>query len=702
MTLRLAFATGLAFALCGSARADTVKAQSLDPALVDVKDSPAAPALAGLRSTLSPSSSSESVQKNVAEIVPDDSAVRYYASRNETVRVNAEIGRLKRLYPGWQPPKDLYDAPTTGVEDEAELWSLFSADRVDELNAAISARKAAERGWQPSADLQQKIVRKTIRLKIADYLKQGRWLDIVNYAHSIELSADAEVDVLWTTAEAFARTKQNDEAVRLYKIVLTNDKSPAERIATIQKAMANLRMADVEPLIAMGSPAIGGGTEFASIAIDITRARISAYLHSEREQNVPEADMRAFQEFAHSATDPNQAGLVGWYSYAHHDYNAALEWFKLSISRGGDAMIAHGLAHSLRALGYNREVEEVAYAWRQPLINNAVLFIDILETDLTREIPPFIEPERLARYAAETLRLASGEGAQALAWYSYNTCQFETALAWFQRADAWRPKEATTYGYALTLRRLRMRKQFFEVVNRYDGLFPKVIALIYPDDAYHPPTLCDRQPALHSAQVTTADGVPVPRPASFQTGDVAALSEMDIKNRAKFSLASHADRMPSISLAEFPVAVDAQNALRFASLAANSPLLQSGAPLVGDFVHETMPLDEPVVARRVPGVGPMPYERYGYALLTAYNGQKTASAPHSAAYAPAGTLWSRQMADVGESPIALQFPFGTAAAFPAANQPVPTPLERTGAVGSKSPEATGPDAYLANSQLRGN
>jgi hypothetical protein len=717
LNARLALVVGLALALCGYARADTdaMSHQSAEPGRADALNSLAPPRSkeAEFRAAPTPVLPPDGQQKTATEITPDDSAVRYYASRNETVRVNAEIGRLKRLYPGWQPPKALYDAPTSSVEDEAQLWSLFSADRMDELNAAISARKASEHGWQPSADLQQKILRKTTRLKISEYLKQDRWQEIVDYVHAVDLSVDAEVDVLWAVAEAFARTKQTAESRRLYGVILTNDKSPAERISTIQKAMANLRMADVEPLIAMGAQANGGSSEFAPIMIDITRARISAYLHSEREQDIPDTDMRAFQDFARAAPDANQAGLVGWYNYAHRNYGAALEWFKLSISRGGDAMVAHGLAHSLRALGYNREVEEVAYAWRQPLINNAVLFIDILETDLTREIPPFIEPERLSRYADETLRLSSGEGAQALAWYSYNTCQFETALAWFERADAWHPKEATTYGYALTLRRLRMRKRFFEVVNRYDGLFPKVVGLIFPDNTYHPPTPCDRQPAVHSAQVTTADGVPIPQPASFQPTDIAALSEMDVKSRTKFALASRTDRMPSISHSDFPVAVDSQNALRFPTFAGNSALVESSESSASALLNETAALDEPLVARRVPGVGPMPYERYGYSLLAAYNGQKSASAPHSALYAPAGTLWSRQMAEAGTSPIALQFPTAGVAIpsssiiqlpatdallriGPAAEQ------EPAGIIATKPTASTGPSANLTNSQLRGN
>src|SRR5262249_43766361 len=151
------------------------------------------------------------------------------------------------------------------------------------------------------------------------------------------------------------------------------------------------------------------------------------------------------------------------------------DWFKLAIVRGGTAMVAHGLAQSLLRRGQLLESEEVAYAWRNSIANNSIFFTDILETRLTAEIPPQIASERLARYARETIETQSGEGAQGLAWYSYNWCQYDKALEWFERAVAWHPKEATVYGYALALRRLKRSREFIEIVNRYDGLFPMVV-----------------------------------------------------------------------------------------------------------------------------------------------------------------------------------------------------------------------------------
>ena len=111
-------------------------------------------------------------------------------------------------------------------------------------------------------------------------------------------------------------------------------------------------------------------------------------------------------------------------------------------------MTAHGLALTMLKLGSRRDAEEVAYTWREQLANNMILFIDILETDLTKEVPPFVEPERLARYAQVTLKTQSGEGAQGLAWYAYNSCQFETA----HRMVCTRRRLVSEGGHGLRLR----------------------------------------------------------------------------------------------------------------------------------------------------------------------------------------------------------------------------------------------------------
>ena len=111
---------------------------------------------------------------------PDETALRYYAGLNQKMRVNAEAARLKKLYPHWRPPEDLYEPVPASGEDEQGLWDLFGADKIDELRVAISERERAEPGWKPSAELAKKIESKALRLRILALWKEGRLDDVLN------------------------------------------------------------------------------------------------------------------------------------------------------------------------------------------------------------------------------------------------------------------------------------------------------------------------------------------------------------------------------------------------------------------------------------------------------------------------------------------------------------------------------------------
>ncbi|HEY8578525.1 MAG TPA: hypothetical protein VIL72_01465 [Beijerinckiaceae bacterium] len=592
---------------------------------------------------------------------PDETALRYYAAQGQTARVAAETARLQRLHPEWRPPDNLYEPQDAGAEDEQTLWDLFGADRLDELKTLIAQRQRHEPGWKPSPEFTEKFNRKLMRQRLLTLWKEGRLRDIVDVVRADGYGgAESDVDLRWTLAEVHARMKQTSEAIGIYQSILASSREQAERVATIQKAMDVLRISDVEPLIAQGRPG-----EFAALATDITRARISAYLHDERVEPIPAQEFKAFEAYARGVSDANQAGLVAWHHYKARDHRAALDWFKLALERGGDAMVAHGLAHTLRELGMSREAEEVAYAWREPLINNAILYVDLMERELTRAIPRPIEPERLARYAQVTMDLASGEGAQALGWYAFNTCQYEAAHAWFMRAVAWYPKEATVVGLALAARRLKRSKELFELANPYDGLFPKLIELLFPDTTPKPPGACEvlanRQTARGGVAAVTAPtwtppGAPDassarhrgwsagPSPILLTRPPVAPAAAASWRQPA-WTQPQVVDPLPKFGKDEFPTAVDPDNPLRFASTgklfgppAASAAQGAALTPFAGDPWRQRPPL----VARRTPGVGPMPYERWGFSLLPSPSGAQTADTPHSAQTAPAGTMWASE------------------------------------------------------------
>jgi tetratricopeptide (TPR) repeat protein len=335
--------------------------------------------------------------------------------------------------------------------------------------------------------------------------------------------------------------------------------------------------------------------------------------------------LSVFETFARGASDASQPGLVAWYRYKTKAFDPALEWFRLALEKGGDATVAHGLAHTLRSLNRTRETEDVAYAWRNHLINNAILFIDILERDLTKPAPPPIETARLQRYAQVTLELTSGEGAQGLGWYAYNTCQFEAAYEWFQRAVAWSPKEATVYGLLMAAERTGKRERIVDIANRYDGMFPKVVEYVFPDGKWRPPTPCD---------IIKND----------PTGKLHLLERAQAQaaqQQAGWQFEANAPRAMARPRAAFPKAVSPENPLRAAS---NGALTQNAAE------SDRAPApNAPLVARRVLGAGAMPYEEFGFSLLPAIDGSTIAKGAHNAQTAGAGTIWATEQVEDARS-----------------------------------------------------
>ncbi|PIU04438.1 MAG: hypothetical protein COT28_04190 [Methylobacterium sp. CG08_land_8_20_14_0_20_71_15] len=572
----------------------------------------------------------------------DESALRYYASQKQTARMKAEIARLKRLYPGWTEPPDL-DSLQPSPPEEAPLWDLFTAGRFADLRAAIALRRSVDPAWQPSEELARKLRRAEFR----DSIRKASTPDEVVALYRADAGALDPVDVesLWTIADALAASGASEDAFTLYKSVLDGGADAGARLATIQKAMGHLRMDQAERLIAMGRRDAEGGSEFDAIRLDVTRARIAAFLHDEPAETPTLSDLTAFQAYARKVGEPSQTGLLGWYAYKRRQFREALEWFKLAIAKGGDAMVAHGLAHTLRELNMLREAEEVAYAWRDRFVGNELLFIDILERKLTLANPPFIEPARIDRYAKVVIATNSGEGAQGLAWYAYNSCQFDSALEWFQRAVAWLPGESTVFGYALTLQRLKRQRPYLETVNRSDGLFPKVVDLLFREGGGGPPLPCEAQ--------TQAQ----PQAAAPPRGQTPSAVRPDARAEAQASYGRvprpdaatgvQGAAPPAVQRNEFPLAVPMENPLRYPPASVQRALAEP-VP-AGAYAREPATSPAPLVARRAPGAGAMPYERFGYALLPGYNGLDK---PETLPLPAQGTLWQEQQAERGRGPSA--------------------------------------------------
>ena len=198
---------------------------------------------------------------------------------------------------------------------------------------------------------------------------------------------------------------------------------------------------------------------------------------------VPLERLSRHASFFTAARSANGAQAMGWYRIAHKEWAQAAEWFKSSIDWSkdgkGDVKMAEGYAIALQNLGRFEEAERIVAAFADKVTAMRGLFVDIAASRLTATTPPpAVSTEQLKRYATAIVATQSANGAQALAWYSYNIGQYQPAAAWFDKAMSWQQSETSAVGLALTYRRLNNAQDFTHIINLYRGVYPKVAEIV--------------------------------------------------------------------------------------------------------------------------------------------------------------------------------------------------------------------------------
>ena len=434
----------------------------------------------------------------------DTTALRYYASRHETARAEAELRRLRTLHPGWQPPTDPAAPDAAGApSDEQALWDLFGADKLDDLASELARRRAADPTWEPPAGLADKLNLKLARRDLIAASDRKDYAAVLGVTVKTPAVVDAaDLDVAWRVADAHARTGKTGESLAIDRAILGNNQDPAVRLATLRMALASLPAAEVKTLMSLGKTGPDGRSEFDPVALDLVRQHVGTLLQSSTPGDLPAEDL---DRLAASARLPDHAGdaaLLGWLNLKRKDWKAANEWFRVALAvspaPGGakpeDARVAQGAVQALRELGRSVDAENLAYAWRDADPAMMLVYLDAVEPDLTRPQPIPIDTGRLKRFSDVVSAQQSGDGAQALGWYAYNVGQWATARAWFERALAWRPRETTALGLGLSLQRLGDRAALDGFVSRNIAAFPALASLGKPERGQSGPTVSDAPP----------------------------------------------------------------------------------------------------------------------------------------------------------------------------------------------------------------
>ncbi|MGO6668444.1 cellulose synthase [Rhizobium ruizarguesonis] len=462
-----------------------------------------------------------------AQPAVDESALRYFASRGDKVRLQAEISRLQALYPNWVPPADPLAVPQNGDKQLEAMWQLYSDGRYAELRKAVADRQAADAGWQPPADLLDRLDVAEARARLVNASDLKQYATVVDIAAATpSLLTCSEVDVLWRVAEAFIQTERAQRGQDAYTYILKNCANPAERQATVEKASTLLAYQPMQALLTLERPAPDGSKEFDAIRDNLTR-RFMAEGNDDPKLVIAPDYIARLEKLAETGGLASDALLLGWYQLRRNNDADAEKWFRAARAKQDSAAASQGLALALIARKAPEEAEDVMFRWRADSGDATSTYLAATANLMALQPPADLAEDVLHRIATEVIARKYVPTAQQFGWYARSLNQFQTAARWFETALAWKPDdEPSAYGLVITREQLSDRKAVLDLQRAWAGRSSRITNLedtssLIPNAVTPPPekgTLAAQQPAAQPTQNPPTEPLPAERRITLQPG----------------------------------------------------------------------------------------------------------------------------------------------------------------------------------------
>ncbi|MGO7801417.1 cellulose synthase [Rhizobium ruizarguesonis] len=462
-----------------------------------------------------------------AQPAVDESALRYFASRGDKVRLQAEISRLQALYPNWVPPADPLAVPQNGDKQLEAMWQLYSDGRYAELRKAVADRQAADAGWQPPADLLDRLDVAEARARLVNASDLKQYATVVDIAAATpSLLTCSEVNVLWRVAEAFIQTERAQRGQDAYTYILKNCANPAERQATVEKASTLLAYQPMQALLTLERPAADGSKEFDAIRDNLTR-RFMAEGNDDPKLVIAPGYIARLEKLAETGGLASDALLLGWYQLRRNNDADAEKWFRAARAKQDSAAASQGLALALIARKAPEEAEDVMFRWRADSEDATSTYLAATANLMALQSPADLAEDVLHRIATEVIARKYVPTAQQFGWYARSLNQFQTAARWFETALAWKPDdEPSAYGLVITREQLSDRKAVLDLQRAWAGRSSRITNLedtssLIPNAVTPPPekgTLAAQQPAAQPTQNPPTEPLPAERRITLQPG----------------------------------------------------------------------------------------------------------------------------------------------------------------------------------------
>jgi len=408
----------------------------------------------------------------------DESALRYFAAQGDKARLEAEIARLRALYPNWQPPADPLAIPENKDSSLEAMWKLYSEGKFEELREAIASRQTAEPNWKVPEDLIERLAVAEARQKLVAASNRGQYDIVVDIgAVTPSLLTCGDVDVLWRVAEAFAKTERPSRASDAYAYILDNCSNESERRATVMKALDLLDHDAVQALLAHERKLADGTGEFEALRDDIARRFVGEGGKNDR-LVVDPAYLERLSALASKDGKPEDALLLGWYYIKRKDYPKAQPFFRMAYDKQDTAEAAQGLALTLIEDKNPEEAESVMYKWRNVSDEARNTYFAATENLLALKPAPVLAPDVLSRIARAVLDAHEPGTAQQFGWYALTFDQPRTAAQWFTKALQWKADyEPAAYGLAVARLRLEDLDGVAQIQKQWAGRSERIATL---------------------------------------------------------------------------------------------------------------------------------------------------------------------------------------------------------------------------------
>ncbi|WP_052699664.1 tetratricopeptide repeat protein [Martelella endophytica] len=388
----------------------------------------------------------------------DESALRYFAQQGDLQRLQAEISRLRSLYPNWTPPANPLAVEDGTDEQLNTMWEDYAQGNYQEVRQLIQQRQQEEPDWKPPADLLNRLHIAETRVKLLQAADDGNYAQVIDLASQApSLLTCAEINLLWQVGEAFAKTDKLSRAMDDYTYILKNCDNPQERLATMQKALEFMPFDDMKTLLSYERTNDAGQPEFQEIRDTLLRDRFAEAGDDKTIVIAPE-DLARMEQIANESKDPDDSQLLAWYFLIRDSENAAEEWFRKARDEGDSATISQGLA--LILIGQDRpdEAEAIMYPWRDSSAEAMDTYLNAVVNMLGALPRRDYSPEVLKRMADVVTTTKSATAAQQFGWYSHDFGQPLAALQWFEAALSYEPwDEPAAYGVTLMLNDMNYR-----------------------------------------------------------------------------------------------------------------------------------------------------------------------------------------------------------------------------------------------------